>query len=224
MCAALRAHGLPAADLAELRAGGRPVAPGAGGGAAPPAVLVATAAVRAHLGGRLSSVYAPAVIASFGSGPGRVEIRAMAGQSAAAFRAMARADLTQRRESGAELLQSDRIVVSSRAARAELSRGQVDARLLVMIADLAARQPLEVMAFGDRAPGAGLDASPLRSVVLCAAGPRASGAAFASATLAFLRTQPEPFATARAGPARLPDGQLGVRFAFAAPSPLGLLG
>ena len=93
-----------------------------------------------------------------------------------------------------------------------------------MIADLAARQPLEVMAFGDRAPGAGLDASPLRSVVLCAAGPRTSGPAFASATLAFLRTQAWPFATARAGPARLPDGQLGVRFAFAAPSPLGLLG
>ncbi|HEY3981137.1 MAG TPA: hypothetical protein VGM79_28015 [Streptosporangiaceae bacterium] len=224
MCAALKAHGVPAADLDELLPGGRPAPLAASGSAAPMAVLVATPAVRGQLGRALSSVYAPAVIASFGSGPGRVEIRAMAAPGAAAYRALARADLVQRRESGAGLLQSDRIVVSSAAARDELARGQVDARLLVMLADLASRQPLEVMGFGDRGPGAGLDDSPLRSAQLRAAGPRAAGAAFARSALAFLRTQAWPFAPASAGPARLPGGQLGVRFAFAAPSPLGLLG
>ena len=223
MCAALRARGIPAADLDELRPGGRPALPAAAAGASPVAVLVATPAVRGQLGSPLSSVYAPAVIASFGSGPARIEVRAMAGPGAAA---MARSDLVQRRESGAELLHTDRIVVSAPAARNELARGQVDARLLVMIADLASRQPLEVMAFGDRAPGARLADSPLRSVELAPApaGPRSSGSAFASSALAFLHTQAWPFATASAGPARLPGGQLGVRFAFAAPSPLGLLG
>jgi hypothetical protein len=223
MCAALRTRGIPAADLDELGPGGRPALPAAAAGASPVAVLVATPAVRGQLGSRLSSVYAPAVIASFGSGLARIEVRALAGPGAAA---MARADLVQRRESGAELLHTDRIVVSAPAARNELARGQVDARLLVMIADLASRQPLEVMAFGDRAPGARLADSPLRSVELAPApaGPRSSGSAFASSALAFLHTQAWPFATASAGPARLPGGQLGVRFAFAAPSPLGLLG
>ena len=224
MCAALRARGIPDADLSELRPGGRPVLPAATAGTSPVAVLVATRAVRGQLGSALGSTYAPVVIAVFGSGPDRVEVRAMAGPGAAAFAAMARADLIQRRDSGAELLQTGRIVVSGPAARAELARGEVDARLLVMIANLASRQPLDVLAFGDRAPGARLTDSPLRSVELAPAGPRAAGAAFARAALAFLKTQTGSFATASAGAARLPGGQLGVRFAFAAPSPLGLLG
>jgi hypothetical protein len=224
MCAALRARGIPAAELDELRPGGRPVLPAAAAGASPVAVLVATRALRGQLGSALGSTYAPVVIAVFGSGPDRVEVRAMAGPGAAAFSALARADLVQRRESGAELLHTGRIVVSNPAARAELARGQVDARLLVMIANLASRQPLEVLAFSDRAPGARLADSPLRSVELAPADPRTSGAAFARAALAFLKTQTGSFATASAGPARLPGGQLGVRFAFAAPSPLGLLG
>jgi hypothetical protein len=226
MCAVLRAHKVPAADLDVLRPGGDPVPPLAPGGSARPAVIVATAAVRGQLGSRLSSVYAPVVIARFGSGPDRIEVRAIAMQGAPAFRAMARADLLQRRESGAELLQTDRIVVTAVSARGELARGQVDARLLVIIVDLAAQQPLEVMAFGDRSPGAGLDQSPLRSAELAPApgSPRRVGAAFARSVHAFLIAQSGPFAVAHAAPARLPDGQVGVRFQVTAPSPLGLLG
>jgi hypothetical protein len=226
MCAVLRAHKVPAADLDVLRPGGDPVLPLAPGGSARPAVIVATAAVRGQLGSRLSSVYAPVVIARFGSGPDRIEVRAIATQGAPAFRAMARTDLLQRRESGAELLQTDRIVVTADSARGELARGQVDARLLVIITGLAAQQPLEIMAFGDRSPGAGLDQSPLRSAELAPApgSPRRLGAAFARSVRAFLLAQSGPFAVARAGPARLPDGQVGVRFQVTAPSPLGLLG
>jgi hypothetical protein len=223
MCAVLRGHGIPAADLQVLRPGRDPVLPG---GAARPAVLIATAAVRGQLGSRLGSVYAPAVIASFGSGPDRVEVRAVAAPSAAAFRALASADLVQRRESGAGLLGTDRIVVRAAAARTELGRGQVDERLLVVIAELAARHPLFVLAFGDRAPGASLASSPLRSAELAPAqvGPTASGTALARSMLAFVRAQSGSFAAASASLARLPDGQIGVRVEFAAPSPLGLLG
>jgi hypothetical protein len=223
MCAVLRAHGIPAADLDALRPGS---VPGPPGGSPRPAVLIATAAMRGQLGSRLGAVYAPAVIASFGSGPGRVEVRARAGSGAAAFRALASADLVERRESGAGLLGTARIVVRSAAARAELGRGQVDERLLVVLAELAARHPLAVLAFGDRAPGASLASSPLRSVELAPArsGADASGAALARSMLAFVRAQAGSFAAARAGLTRLPDGQVGVRVEFAAPSPLGLLG
>src|ERR1019366_3731147 len=77
MCLALEAHGIPAGDLDELRPG-----------SADPLgsdVIVATSAVRGELGARLSSVYAPAVIASFGSGNARIDIRAIAPGGARAY-------------------------------------------------------------------------------------------------------------------------------------------
>jgi hypothetical protein len=38
-------------------------------------LVIATAAIRAQFGARLASVYAPAIIASFGSGNARIDIR-----------------------------------------------------------------------------------------------------------------------------------------------------
>jgi hypothetical protein len=216
MCAALRAHGIPAADLAELRPGSTP--------SLRPAVIVATAAIRRQLGTRLSSAYAPAVLASFGSGDERVDIRAIARRGAAAYQATASADLTQRQESGTELLHTSRIVVAV-AARAWLAAGQVDSRLLVTIAELAALHPIEVLAFGDPAPGADPDVSPLRSAELAPApnAPPVSSSAFVKSTLGFLSGQDPPFAVYSTQLARLADGGLAVRVEFPAPSPLGLL-
>jgi hypothetical protein len=216
MCAALHARHIPTADLAELRPGGTP--------SLRPAVIVATAAIRRQLGTRLSSAYAPAVLASFGSGNERIDIRAIARRGAAAYQATASADLTQRQESGAELLHTSRIVVAV-PARARLAAGQVDSRLLVTIAELAAVHPIEVLAFGDPAPGADPDVSPLRSAELAPApsAPPVSSAAFVKATLGFLSGQDPPFAVYSTQLARLPGGRLAVRVEFPAPSPLGLL-
>ena len=47
------------------------------------AVIVATAAVRSLFGSRLTTVYAPTVIASFGSGSARIDVRAYAAGGAA---------------------------------------------------------------------------------------------------------------------------------------------
>jgi hypothetical protein len=215
MCRALEAHGIPAAGLLVLKPG-----------TADPLrsdVVVATAAVRGKFGGRLSSVYAPAVIASFGSGNLRIEVRVIAPHGAAAYSAAVTADLRARKASGAQLLRSDQIAVSAEARR-QLSAGQVDARLLITIAGLASLHPVDIVAFADAGPGVGAG-GPLRSADLSDTGgaPGTRAAAYIRSMLAFLRAQRAPYLAARAGTARLADGQTVVRIEFSAPSPLGLL-
>ena len=82
MCAALQADGLPATRLLVL---GTATADPLGSD-----VVVATPAVRNQFGTRLQSVYAPVVIASFGTGAGRIDIRAIAPDGTAAYQAAAR--------------------------------------------------------------------------------------------------------------------------------------
>ncbi len=160
MCQALQAHGIPDGDLLELRTGtSDPLGSD---------VIVATATVRSQFGGRLSSIYAPAVIASFGSGNLRITIRAIAPDGAAAYRSALNADLLARKASGAQLLRNPRIVASP-TARRQLAAGRVDSRLLATIAGMTALQPVDIVAFGDSAPGAGAG-SPLRSAGLADTG------------------------------------------------------
>jgi hypothetical protein len=213
MCAALRRRGVPAADLLALTQGhGDPLHS---------AVIVATAAVRADLGGRLATADAPGMIAAFGSAAARIEVRAVAARGPAAFQAALRADLTQRRESGAELLGSDRITVIG-AARRELAAGDVDARLLVILAALGAQHRIDVVSFSDGGPGASLSVSPYRAAELTQA-TAASDPAFAPSVLSFLRSQHPPFAAALVQRIRLTASRTAVRVRFAAPSPLDLL-
>jgi hypothetical protein len=216
MCSALVVHGTSLDDLLQLaQEGADPLRS---------EVIVATADVRRQLGSRLSSVYAPAVIASFGSGSRRIDIRQVAPHGAAAYAAAASADLLARRASGAELLRSQRILVSA-ATRRQLSAGQVDSRLLITIAGLAALHPVRIVAFGDPSPGAG-QGSPLRSADLAdadATADRRGSSAYVKSMLAFLRAQRAPYLPARAGAVRIADGQSILRIEFAAPSPLGLL-
>ena len=81
MCAALQAQGVPAGRLV-------PVQPGS---ADPPrAQVVVTSASAGH---QLADRYAPALIASFGSGGSRIEVRATEPGGAAAYWAAQRADL-----------------------------------------------------------------------------------------------------------------------------------
>jgi glycosyltransferase involved in cell wall biosynthesis len=215
MCQALEARHIPAGSLLELRPG-----------KADPlrsSVIVVTAAARAIVGGRLAND-APTTIASFGSGAARIDIRAIAPRGAAAYSSALRADMLARKTAGMELLQSPRITVSP-VARWQLAHGQVDARLLITIASLAARDPLSVVAFGDRGPGASRGI-PLRSADLAApagmAGPERT-AELRWMSL-FLHVQRAPYLPAHVRTLRLAGGQNGLRVDFAAPDPLGLLG
>ena len=74
----LAAHRIPAADLNVLRPGAASLLRSD--------VIIATAAVRREFGSRLSSGDAPVILASFGSGATRVDIRVIAPRGAAAYR------------------------------------------------------------------------------------------------------------------------------------------
>ncbi len=204
MCAALLADGIPAGRLLSL-----------GTAAADPLgsdVVVATPALRSLFGRRLESVYAPTVLASFGTGANRIDILATASGGAAA--SALQADRAVRVTAGRQLLRNPGIKVSA-AARAALRSGGVDSRLLITLAALAAQQPVRIVAFSDRSPGAS-PAVPLRGAVIA---PLHAGTGLLSSMLAFLDAQQSPFAPLTASVA---GSALSVQ--YAAPSPLGLLG
>jgi hypothetical protein len=209
MCAALAADGLSATRLVVL------------GTAAPDPlgsdIVVATPAVRNQFGTRLQSVYAPAVIASFGAGTGRIDVRAIAPDGAAAYRAALVADRSSRISAGSQLLRNPRIIVGA-GARKALSSGDVDPRLLMMIAALAAQQPVRITSFGDMSPGTG--SVPLRSVQIAPLGSGAKAKASLRSMLSFIDAQRQPFQPLRVGL----GGSSVLTVEYAAPSPLGLLG
>jgi len=219
MCRVLESHGVAARNLYEL-----------GPEATNPlhsTVIVATPAVRAQFGTLLSSVYAPAVLASFGSGRQGVDIREIAPRGAAAYRSLLAADLAARKSTAAELLRSNRINVSP-TARKQFSAGQVDSRLEITVAAMAAKRPIYIVAFNGFAPGA--DANmPLRFADLVQASPgypagsRSVTPAFVRSMAAFLRGA-APFRPLRVETVRLAGGHAVLRIGFAAPSPFGLLG
>jgi hypothetical protein len=220
MCAALQSHGVPASDLDRL--GPQTTSPLAS------TVVVATAVVRAQFGSLLSAVYAPAVLARFGSGQRRIEIREIAPHGAAAYWSALHADLLNLKAAGSGLLLSNRITAST-TARRQLSAGQVDSRLIITIAGMAAIRPVDIVVFGSSAPGA--DARlPLRFAEVTQMN-RARGAAGRSASPAFLRSmtaylrgEPAHLGAVQTQAVRLAGGQTVLRVEFGAPTPLGLLG
>jgi hypothetical protein len=210
MCAVLHADGLPATRLLVL---GTATADPLGSD-----VVVATLAVRNQFGTRLQSVYAPVVIASFGTGAGRIDIRAIAPDGTAAYQAALGADHRSRISAGSQLLRNPRIIVAG-GARNALSTGDVDPRLLMMLAALADQQQVRIIAFGDPSPGAS-PVVPLRSVQIAALGPGAEAEASLRSMLSLIDAQRQPFQPLRAVLA----GSSALTVEYAAPSPLGLLG
>jgi len=215
-CADLAQDGFPAADLTVLQS----TAPDLYG----TQVIVATASVRSQFGGRLASVFAPEILASFGTGANRIEIRVVAPDGAAAFRAALSADLRARQSAGTQLLMRS-TVIATPAARSELQAGDVDSRLLTVLAFLASQQPIDVLGFGRAAPGAS-PGTPLRTADLAAADPAGGrdGAGYQAALRTLLRSEIPLYEPASVSTVRLAGGQLAVQITYAAPSPLGLLG
>jgi len=205
MCAALQAQGVMAGRLIPLR-------PGAAG---PPgaSVMVTSPSVRRQL----AEQYAPALIASFGSGDTRIDVRATEPGGAAAYESAQRADLAARKAAGSQLLRNWRLKFTSRDA-AQLRAGEVDTRLLATLAALASQYMFRVPAFGDASPGAPLL---FREVTITSGG--GNGAADLAAALAIVRAQAAPYLPAHATIVHPSIGQNALSIEFAAPSPLGLL-
>lgn len=210
MCAALQAAGIPAGRLLAL-----------GTAAADPLgsdLLVATPALRSQFGVRLQSVYAPAVIASFGSGAGLIDVRVTAPFGAAAYESALAADRRARVAAGRQLLRNPNVVVSG-AGRTALIAGEVDPRVLITMAALAADEQVRILGFGDSSPGAGSTA-PLRSARIAPAGTGSGSKATLRSMLSFLDAQRPPFSPLKASLVGMSE----LNVEYAAPSPLGLLG
>ena len=206
MCRALTAHGVPARDLHELEPS-----------AATPLgsqVVVATAAIRNQFGSRLNSVYAPAVIASFGSGKARIDVRVIAPDGAAAFWSQFRADQRERKTNGTALLTTGSMTTST-PAREQLTAGQVDSRLIVLLSFLAPAFRLDVVAFGDSRPSA-TAGMPLRSLTLT------GGKANLRSILVYVRTHETAPYIPEYTQMTQRDGRPELLIEFSAPSPLGV--
>jgi hypothetical protein len=212
MCGAVRAQGFPAGRLTSLP----PTADGplGSGVSGVSGVVVATPAVRNQFGARLASRYAPLVLASFGTGADRVDIRMVAPDGAAAFEAQLASAHLHLVSAGTQLLRNSNIEATP-AAQSALLAGQVDSRLLITLSALAASMPLRLVAFGDSSPGAS-SAAALRGAEI-----GADSAAGLSAVLGFLHAQQAPYLPAVATLTRDADGQSLVNVQFDAPSPGG---
>jgi hypothetical protein len=228
MCAALRAQRIATGNLLELRtAAGDPLGSD---------VVVASSAVRSDFGPRLTRIYAPDRLASFGTGSSRIDILVTAPDGTAAYQRALTADVTARRQAGAQLLHNQAISTGA-AARQQLAAGAVDSRLLITLAALAALHPVMVLSFGRNAAGAssglplrsaevtdpaGLPpGQPTRAIGLTAGSSAALGAV--RTVVSFLHAQRPPYLAAAVRTVRLADGQAAVDFTYASPSPLGLL-
>ena len=215
MCAVLEAHGIRAGRLLPL--GGSNSAPLGSD------LIVSTESVRSEFGARLNNVYAPVVLASFGTGSVQTAIRVVAPDGSAAYMRSLRADMAKRAFLGRQLLQNPRLHASGPARRA-LAAGQVDSRLLTAFPELVHIHQVDVVDFSRAASGAS-PGMPLRAVDIAPAGPGIRHQPQTMASLArFMRNQQAPFQPASVTIVRLASGRPVLHVEYGAPSPLGLLG
>jgi hypothetical protein len=206
ICAMLQAQGVNASRLMPMQPGSDyPVS----------ATVVVTSS---PMSSRLADEYAPAVIASFGSGQARVGVRATEPGGAAAYQTALRADLAARLSAGAQLLRNRRIQFTGQDA-AQLRAGEVDSRLLATLAALSSQYSFRVTAFGDAAPGVQV----LYRAVTVTIGGNGNRTAELAAALALVTAQDPPYQPAHAVIIHPAAGQPALSIEFAAPSPLGLL-
>ena len=181
-------------------------------------LVVDTAAVRAQFRDRLA-VWAPAIIAAFGSGNAKIEIRLELPGGAAAYRADRPKYARARKALDAQLLTNNRITFSA-TAKTQLRSGNIDPRLPLLIAAMAHSHPVQIVDFSGQSPGGG-PASLLRSVDLATADPPAhlTPSAYGNWMRAFIQVQRSQYHPALSL-VTLPTGQTVLRIGYGAPSPL----
>jgi hypothetical protein len=231
MCGALEARGLPARDLLVLGPFSRDPRSSA--------VVVETGAVRALFGTSLDRAWAPAVLASFGSGSAGITVRVVASHGAVAYQTALAGDMAAAKAAGARLLADRRISVQT-SARAQLTEGLVDLRLLSALTALSRHLRISVVGFGNAGPGVSAGV-PLRYADLTPKTPKTpktptsqpsqasqpgglTQAGYARSVRSALSGLDTSFRLVRTVPVVLPDGQAVLRVEFTAPSPLGMSG
>ncbi|HWF82163.1 MAG TPA: hypothetical protein VN695_16395 [Streptosporangiaceae bacterium] len=214
MCNELLNQGMAASNLLVLS----PTAPSPLGAD----IVIGTPALRSQFGRRLVSEYAPTVIASFGIGKARVDVRVVAPDGAAAYELALSRDLAARQRDGGVLLHNGRISVSD-PARPDLIAGLVDPRLLIMLPVLASQHPIEILGFYDRAPRSA-QGVPLSGAELAGydAASGLSAGSYLRWLLLFLRGQRAPYWPTSVTTAVVGGHEI-VRVRFSRPNPIGLL-
>jgi hypothetical protein len=159
------------------------------------------------------------IIAAFGSGNAKIEIREVFPGGTAQYREVQQAEARARKSADAQLLANNRITFSATAA-AQLRSGEVDPRLPVLIAEMIHSHPVQIVDFGGRSPGGG-PASLLRAVDLTAADTaahltRAAYLSWLHELVNAQRAQYHPELTQ----VTLPTHQTVLRIWYGAPSPL----
>jgi predicted Ser/Thr protein kinase len=187
-------------------------------------LVVATAAIRAQYGSRLASVYAPAVIASFGSGSARIDIRLVFPGGTTRYRSAQQAAARTRKADDAQLLENRQITFSA-TAKQQLRSGDIDPRLTLLIDGMAHYHPLGIVQFTGQSPGGG-PASLLRSVDLATADSAAhlAPAPYVAWMRSFVNAQRAEFRPAWSQEVTLATGHTALRVGYYAPSPLSLTG
>jgi hypothetical protein len=203
MCAALEARGFPQHDLLVL--GPLSLDPRHSD------VVVETPAVRVLFGTSLDQAWAPAVLASFGSGAAGITVRVVAAHGTVAYQTALAGELAAGKAAGASLLADRRISVPA-PARAQLTAGLVDPRLLSALTALSRHLPVGIVQFGNIGTGASAGV-PFRFADLSQAGQ-------ADQTRSYLNGLKGTLRPVRTVPVVLPDGQAVLRVEFTAPSPL----
>jgi hypothetical protein len=212
VCGDLAASGFPSSSVSTLGPGSNdPLGS---------TLVMATAAIRNQFGSRLA-IWAPAILASFGSGNARIDIRWVYPGGAAAYHATMPAALRARKAFGAGMLLKVRNVRLSATARTQVRSGQIDPHLAQLIFVMADYHRVRIVDFASQSPGGG-PASLLRWVDLATTVRAAhlTPAAYLSWMRSFVLAQRAAYHPAWVRLVTLPDGQAVLRIGYAAPSPL----
>jgi Protein kinase domain len=182
-------------------------------------LVVATNAIRNQFGSRLA-VWAPAVLASYGTGSARIDIRWAYPGGAKAYRAALPAALRARKAADTQLLTNTNIRLSA-TAKAQLLGGQVDPRLPLLIVIMAHSHPLRIVDFASQSPGGG-PASLLRWMDLATTvrGAHLKRVAYLSWMRSFLDGQRAEYHPDWVQQVTLPNGQAVLRIGYGAPGSL----
>jgi len=211
VCADLASSGFPSSNISPLEPGSNdPLGS---------TLVVATATVRNQFGSRLD-IYAPATIASFGTGKARIDIRWLYPGGVSAYRPALPAALRVRKAADAQLLANSNIELSA-TAKAQLLSGQIDPWLPLLIVIMAHSHPLYIVDFASQSPGGG-PASLLRWVDLATTVRTAhlTRAAYLGWMRSFIGTQRAEYQPVWVQQVTLRTGEAVLRIGYGAPSPL----
>jgi predicted Ser/Thr protein kinase len=211
VCADLVSNGFPSSQVSPLGPGSNdPLGS---------TLLVATATVRNQFGSRLG-LYAPALIASFGTEKARIDIWWIYPDGAKVYRAALPAALRARKGADAQLLSNGNIQFST-TAKEQLLSGQIDPWLPLLLAIMAHIHPLYVVDFASQSPGGG-PASLLRwvDVATTVEAAHLTRAAYLGWMQSFIDTQRAEYHPVWVQQVTLRTGQAVLRIGYGAPSPL----